>query len=121
MNRSGRVRQLANDLAERIDPHGFTRTEEARHVNVGQSRVAGPEECVRWSLAVVHLAGRLTEGIDAYRRARVESQRAEVLQPAAAGPDKRMVDPTAVMGPTGNLPRRIDATAVTRVESGQGP
>ena len=91
-------------------------------MDVRQSHVAGPEERVKWPEAVVvHLAGRLTEGIDADRRALVESQRAEVQQPAPAGPDKRMVDPTVVSGPTSNLSRYIDATGLTRVECGQGP
>src|SRR5260370_1628644 len=121
MFRSGGVRQPTHDLAGRIAPHRLRRTKGAR-VDVRESDLAGPEERVKWREAVVvHLAGRLTEGIDAYRRARVEPQRAEVQQPAPAGPDKRMVDPTVVMGPTSNLPRCIDATGVTRVEGGQGP
>src|SRR5258707_6802378 len=112
----GEVRQPAHDLAGSIDPHGFTRIEGARHVNVRQSHVAGPEERVeRPEAVVVHLAGRLTERIDADRRALVESKRAEVQQ-ASTGPDKRMVDPTVVMGPTSNLPRCIDATGLTRGE-----
>src|SRR5262249_17515843 len=104
-----------------IDSHGFTGTKDARHVDVRQSRVAGPEERVGRSAAAVHFARRLTQGVDADRRARLESRGTEVQQPAPAGPDKRMIDPAGAMGPTSNLRRRIEATGLTRIEGGQRP